>query len=56
MPAVMAPVDLGTHITSTKSLMSIVMNGKGGMPAFGKKLKSSEIKGLVNYVRRFSEG
>jgi mono/diheme cytochrome c family protein len=40
-------------ITSTKSLVSIVMKGKGGMPAFGKKLKSLEIKGLVNYVRRF---
>jgi mono/diheme cytochrome c family protein len=40
-------------ITSTKSLVSIVMNGKGGMPAFGKKLKSAEIKGLVSYVRRF---
>jgi mono/diheme cytochrome c family protein len=42
-----------SDITSTKSLVSIVMNGKGGMPAFGKKLKSVEIKGLVNYVRRF---
>jgi mono/diheme cytochrome c family protein len=30
-----------------------VSNGKGGMPAFGKKLKPSEIKSLVNYVRRF---
>ena len=42
-----------SDITSTKSLVSIVTKGKGGMPAFGKKLKSSEIKGLVNYVRRF---
>jgi mono/diheme cytochrome c family protein len=42
-----------SDITGTKSLVSIVVNGKGGMPAFGKKLKSSEIKGLVNYVRRF---
>jgi len=42
-----------SDITSTKSLVSIVINGKGGMPAFGKKLKSAEIKGLVNYVRRF---
>jgi mono/diheme cytochrome c family protein len=42
-----------SDITSTKSLVSIVMNGKGGMPAFGKKLKSAEIKALVNYVRRF---
>ena len=43
-------------ITSTKSLVSIVVNGKGGMPAFGKKLKSAEIKGLVTYVRRFRKG
>jgi len=42
-----------SDITSTKSLVSIVINGKGGMPAFGKKLKSAEIKALVNYVRRF---
>ena len=42
-----------SDITGTKSLVSIVVNGKGGMPAFGKKLKSAEIKGLVNYVRRF---
>ncbi len=42
-----------SDITSTKSLVSIVMNGKGGMPAFGKKLKSAEIKLLVSYVRRF---
>jgi len=42
-----------SDITGTKSLVSIVMNGKGGMPAFGKKLKNAEIKALVNYVRRF---
>lgn len=45
-----------SDITSTKSLVSIVMNGKGGMPAFGKKLKSAEIKALVSYVRRFRKG
>jgi len=42
-----------SKITGTRSLVSIVSNGKGGMPAFGKKLKPSEIKSLVNYVRRF---
>jgi mono/diheme cytochrome c family protein len=42
-----------SDITGTKSLASIITNGKGGMPAFGKKLKSAEIKGLVNYVRKF---
>ncbi|MGZ8842240.1 MAG: c-type cytochrome [Pyrinomonadaceae bacterium] len=42
-----------SDITSTRSLISIVTHGKGGMPAFGKKLKSSDIKLLVNHVRRF---
>ena len=42
-----------SDITSTGRLVSIVSHGKGGMPAFGKKLKPSEIKLLVNYVRRF---
>ena len=42
-----------SDITSTKSLVLIVTKGKGGMPGFGKKLKSSDIKLLVNYVRKF---
>lgn len=42
-----------SNITSTKSLVSIVSNGKGGMPAYGKKLKPTEIRHLVDYVRRF---
>ena|SRR5438270_11050971 len=42
-----------SDLTSAGRLVSIVSHGKGGMPAFGKKLKSSEIKLLVNYVRRF---
>ena len=44
-----------THsdITRTRSLRGIVRRGKGGMPAFGKKLKRSEITQLVSYVRRF---
>jgi mono/diheme cytochrome c family protein len=42
-----------SDITSTRSLVSIVTKGKGGMPGFGKKLKNSDIKLLVNYVRRF---
>jgi mono/diheme cytochrome c family protein len=40
-------------ITGTRSLVAIVSHGKGGMPAFSKKLKPSEIRSLVNYVRRF---
>src|SRR5713226_211528 len=42
-----------SDITSTRSLVSIVSHGKGGMPAFGKKLTRSEIRHLINYVRRF---
>ena len=42
-----------SEITNTRSLVSIVSQGKGGMPAFGKKLKHSEIKLLVKYVRGF---
>lgn len=40
-------------ITNTRSLAAIVTNGKGSMPAFGKKLNRSEINKLVAYVRRF---
>ena len=39
--------------TSTRSLIGLVTRGKGAMPAFGKKLKRSEISRLVNYARRF---
>ena len=39
--------------TGKPSLAAIVSQGKGGMPAFGKKLRRSEINLLVKYVRRF---
>jgi mono/diheme cytochrome c family protein len=42
-------------ITSNRSLIAIVTRGKGGMPAFGKKLKRNDIPLLVNYVRRFRQ-
>jgi mono/diheme cytochrome c family protein len=42
-----------SDITTTGSLVAIVSRGRGGMPAFGKKLKRPQIKLLVNYVRRF---
>jgi hypothetical protein len=42
-----------SKITSTTSLVSIVSRGKGGMPAFGKKLKRTEIRRLIGYVRKF---
>ena len=41
------------NITGTDSLIAIVSRGKGGMPAFGRKLKRTEIRALVGYVRRF---
>jgi cytochrome c5 len=42
-------------ITGTRSLRSIVARGKGGMPAFGKKLNKSEINLLVDRMRRFRQ-
>ena len=42
-----------SRITSVRTLKSIVTKGKGGMPAFGKKLTSSEINLLVEKMRRF---
>lgn len=42
-----------SNITGNRSLIGIVTRGKGAMPAFGKKLKRSEISRLVNYARRF---
>lgn len=40
-------------LTNSRSLIGIVSRGKGAMPAFGKKLKRSEISRLVKYARRF---
>jgi mono/diheme cytochrome c family protein len=42
-----------SNITGSASLNFIVSRGKGGMPAFGKKLSRTEIRSLVTYVRRF---
>src|SRR5882672_1579754 len=42
-----------SNITSAGSLVSIVSHGKGGMPAFGRKLTRAQIRNLVDYVRRF---
>jgi len=42
-----------SDIANSASLASIVSRGKGGMPAFGKKLSRSQIRHLVAYVRRF---
>jgi mono/diheme cytochrome c family protein len=40
---------------SDKHLIASVANGKGEMPAFGKKLSKQEIGVLVSYVRRFNK-
>jgi mono/diheme cytochrome c family protein len=42
-----------SNITSTAQLSAIVRRGKGGMPAFGKKLTRTDIRLLVGYVRKF---
>ncbi len=36
-------------------LTAAISNGKGKMPAFGKKLSPDAIKGLVEYVRSFAK-
>jgi len=41
------------ELTRTRNLISIVTKGKGGMPAFGKKLRRTEITLLVKHMRRF---
>ncbi len=38
---------------SRKRMANSISKGKGGMPAFKKKLSSKEIALLVNYVRSF---
>lgn len=38
---------------SRKRMTSIIKNGKGSMPAFGKKLSAQEIYSIVTYVRSF---
>ena|SRR5579863_5616987 len=40
---------------SDANLTAIITNGKGKMPAFGKKLSPDAIKGLVDYVRSFAK-
>jgi len=42
-----------SSITGTTALRSIVTRGRAAMPAFGKKLKKSEINLLVRRVRSF---
>ncbi|MGO9641727.1 MAG: c-type cytochrome [Candidatus Acidiferrales bacterium] len=36
-------------------LAQIITNGKGKMPAYGKQLKDTDIKGLVAYIRSLAK-
>ena len=40
---------------SDEDLTTIITNGKGKMPAFGKKLKPEDIQALVVYVRTLAK-
>ena len=40
---------------SDEDLTTIITNGKGKMPAFGKKLKPEDIQALVAYVRSLAK-
>ncbi|MEP6820069.1 MAG: cytochrome c [bacterium] len=40
---------------SDERIFNSIMNGKGKMPAFGKKLSEQEINALVPYVRAFKK-
>ena len=40
---------------SDADLAGIIANGKGKMPKFGDKLKDTEIKDLVSYIRVLSK-
>lgn len=40
-------------LTTRPAMRNIVARGKGGMPAFGRKLKRAEINLLVSYVSAF---
>ncbi len=36
---------------SGKRMLNSVQNGRGSMPAFGKKLSAAQINGLIGYIR-----
>lgn len=38
---------------NNKELNALITHGKGGMPAFDRKLTKKQISALVTYVRRF---
>ncbi len=40
---------------SDERLFNSIMNGKGKMPAYGKKLSEQEIDSLATYVRAFKK-
>jgi mono/diheme cytochrome c family protein len=40
---------------SDADLTTVITNGRGKMPAFGKKLKPEDIAALVAYIRAFAK-
>ena len=42
-----------SRITNTKALRSVIVRGKAAMPAFGKRLRRSEIDLLLERIRSF---
>jgi mono/diheme cytochrome c family protein len=55
----LSPPDYRDEITMKKftdgELFDIITNGKGGMPAEGKRATAEQIWNLVNYVRSFAQ-
>ena len=50
--------DLGSSEVQAQSdadLTTIITNGKGKMPAYGKSLKPDQVKDLVTYVRTLAK-
>ena len=50
--------DLGSPEVQAQSdadLTTIITNGKGKMPAYGKSLKPDQVKDLVTYVRTLAK-
>jgi|GEM_PF-2049913 len=55
-------LDLGATLTSERvkkmsqaKIISIIKEGKGAMPPFGKEISRSEISLLADYVKKFSK-
>lgn len=50
--------DMGSEDVQKQSddeLTGIITNGKGKMPAYGKRMKPEQVKDLVTYIRTFAK-